>query len=89
MVKTKSTLQDYTDQELRDELKRRADLEREKRGLSKFRCRDCRFCGDGLCYRHQVIKTAVCFNKPKPSQGDGRYYAARHSDKACENFEKK
>lgn len=85
------TLQNYTDQELRNELKRRADLEREKRGLSKFRCRDCRFCGRGFRYHYQIIKQIVCFNKPKHGsyQGESRFYAARYSDKACENFENK
>ena len=80
-------LQPYSDQELRDELKRRA-AERKATNIV-LRCRDCKHCGEGCCNKSSRYKTSVCFLKPKPQVGPDRYYATLHSRRACENFEPK
>lgn len=81
------TIRDFSDQELRDELKRR--VAERKAANYILRCRDCKHCGEGCCKQSSRYKTSVCFLKPKPQVGPERYYAARHSDKACAKFEKK
>lgn len=81
------TIRDFTDQELRDELKRRV-AERKATNIV-LRCRDCKHCGEGCCNKSSRYKTSVCFLKPKPQVGPDRYYATLHSRKACDKFEPK
>lgn len=80
-------LQAYSDQELRDELKRR--IAERKAANHILRCRDCTHCGEGCCNKSSRYKTSVCFKKPKPQVGEDRYYAVNMSSKACSMFEKK
>ena len=77
-----------SDQQLKDELKRR-EKERRSQFPPNLRCRDCKHCMEGLTFKHQVIPTTVCKMKPKPSQGPDRYYATTCSYRACDKFEPK
>lgn len=81
-------LKTFTDQQLQEELQRRAQL-RKASEPKVFRCRDCKHCAEGCCKRSQRYKTSVCLKKPKPQVGEDRYYATLHSAKACEMFELK
>lgn len=80
-------LDQFSDQELREELKNRVDLR--KAAHIFLRCRDCKHCGEGCCHKSSRYKTSVCFLKPKPQVGPDRYYATLLSRKACVNFEPK
>lgn len=82
------SLSQFTDEELRDELKRR-EKERRSKFPPNIRCRDCKHCTEGLTFKHQVIPTTVCKMKPKPSQGPDRYYSTVYSYRACDKFEAK
>ena len=78
-----------TDKQLQDELKHRANLRKAMRGKI-LRCRDCKHCGEGLCYKGRSrYKTTVCFKQPKPQAGKDLYYATLLSRKACDMFELK
>lgn len=87
LVSVPDSLEQFSDQELRDELKRRTEARKVANFV--FRCRDCKHCGEGCCNRSGRYKTSVCFLKPKPQVGPDRYYATLHSRKACEQFELK
>lgn len=78
----------FTDQELKDELKRR-DKERQSQYPSNLHCRDCKYCREGRTFKHHLWTTTVCFAKPKPKMGSERYYATSLSCKICEKFEPK
>ena len=80
-------IRDSSDQELREELKRRAMARKTVNVV--LRCRDCKHCGEGCCNKSSRYKTSVCFLKPKPQVGPDRYYATLHSRKACDKFEPK
>lgn len=82
-----ATLEQFTDQELRDELKRRAMVRKAANVVP--RCRDCKHCGEGRCFRRSWYTTTVCLLKPKPQASPGSYYATNHSRKACDKFEPK
>ncbi len=84
----KLSLTQFSDQELKDELKRR-EKERRSQFPPNIRCRDCKHCIKGLTFKHQVIPTTVCRMKPKPSQGPDRYYSTVCSLRACDKFETK
>lgn len=84
---TDGLLAQFSDQELREELKNRIDLR--KAAHIFLRCRDCKHCGEGCCHKSSRYKTSVCLLKPKPQVGPNRYYATLLSRKACENFEPK
>lgn len=78
-----------TDQQLKDELKHRADERKALKGRI-LRCRDCKYCGEGYCsITPRWGKTTVCLKRPKPTAGNDRYYATNQSRKACEMFELK
>ncbi|MBD5241438.1 MAG: hypothetical protein HDS59_05105 [Barnesiella sp.] len=81
-------LSQFTDEELKDELKRR-EKERRSQFPPNLRCRDCKHCIEGLTFKHQVIPTTVCKIKPKPSQGPDRYFSTVCSYRACDKFEVK
>lgn len=87
LTSASDSLEQFTDQELRDELKRRAMAR--KAANVVLRCRDCRYCGEGCCNKSSRYKTSVCFLKPKPQVGPDRYYATLHSRKVCDKFEPK
>ncbi len=87
LVTMPAPLEQFTDQELRDELKRRSMAR--KAANVVLRCRDCKHCGEGCCNKSRRYKTSVCFLKPKPQVGPDRYYATLHSRKACDKFEPK
>ena len=80
------TLQDYTTEELRAELKRRIDLAKAEKAKVK-RCRMCKHWGEvdyfGISYIF-TPSTSCKFHKTK----NGKYYR-RHapSQRACEHFE--
>lgn len=78
----------FTDEELRNELKRR-EKERHSKFPPSVRCLDCKHCTEGLTFKHQVIPTTICRMKPKPSQGPERYYVTTRSHRACEKYEPK
>lgn len=82
----KLSLTQFSDQELKDELKRR-EKERRSQFPPNLRCRDCKHCMEGLTFKYQVIPTTVCRMKPKPSQGPDRYYSTVCSLRACDKFE--
>lgn len=83
-----SALSQYTDEELKEELKRR-EKERHSKFPPSVRCLDCKHCTEGLTFKHQVIPTTICRMKPKPSQGPERYYATTRTHRACEKYEPK
>ncbi len=84
----KSLLALLSDDELTEELKRR-DKERQAMYPKGVHCRDCKYCGEGFTWKHQLNKTMVCFVKPKLHMGQNCYYATTLSHKACEKFESK
>lgn len=85
---TQSLLSQFTDDELRLELKRR-EKERRSKFPPNIRCRDCKHCVEGFMYRNQVSPTTVCEMKPKPAQGPDRFYTTTFSFRACEMYEPK
>lgn len=82
------SLSQFTDEELKEELKRR-DKERHSKFPPSVRCFDCKHCTEGLTFKHQVIPTTICRMKPKPRQGPDRYYATTRTHRACDKFEAK
>lgn len=78
----------FTDQELKDELKRR-DKQRQSKYPQGVHCRDCKHCGEGYAYKNQFNKTMVCFAKPKLNMAPNCFYATSLSFKACDKFEQK
>ena len=83
-----TSLSQFTDEELRGELKRR-EKERRSQFPPNIRCHDCKHCVEGLAFKHQYIPTTVCRMNPKPSQGSDRYYSTVCSLRACDKFEAK
>lgn len=88
VIPTKPSLSQFTDDELKDELKCR-DKERHSKFPANVRCRDCKHFTEGFTYRHQIIPTSICRMKPKPTQGPDRYYSSVCSHRACELYEPK
>lgn len=87
----KNALHMATSQQLKDELKRRADMQRAFKG-DVMRCKNCKHCIQGYTTRRAASrgdKTSVCEMRPKEKEWRGCFYATRHSRKACEMFEKK
>ncbi len=84
----KNALQMATDQQLKDELKRREKAHR-SRFPDNLRCRDCKHCGAGKTYPCTKMAVTVCLAKPKPKAGPDCYYATLLSCKVCEKFESK
>lgn len=84
----KSLLFILSDEQLKEELKRR-DKERHSKFPPSVRCFDCKHCTEGLTFKHQVIPTTVCRMKPKTRQGPDRYYATTRTHRACDKFEAK
>ena len=64
----KSLLFILSDEQLKEELKRR-DKERHSKFPPSVRCFDCKHCTEGLTFKHQVIPTTICRMKPKTRQG--------------------
>lgn len=84
-------LSQFSDEELREELKRRADDRKALKG-EVMRCRDCRHCIQGYTTRRAAsrgYKTSVCELRPKDKEWRGCFYSTLHSRKACDMFEKK
>lgn len=79
-----------TDKQLRDELKRRADV---RKALKKeeLRCRNCKHCIEGYTSKRSLdygCTTSVCSKKLKfQCEAYALYYATRHTQKACDMFE--
>lgn len=81
-------LQEFSDKELREELKRRA-YERKHSEPAVLRCRNCQYCAVGMVHKSQIYPTTiVCKAKPKPKNGENRYYATNPTQKACEQFKR-
>ena len=82
-------LDSLSDQELREELKRRANLRKRDKD-SVLRCRHCKHCIQGFTDKSKAwrgYETTVCALKPKL---EGHYYySTLSSRKACENIELK
>ena len=83
------TLQDYTTEELRAELKRRSDLAKAEKAKVK-RCRMCKHWGEvkvdyvGDASGLSLTSTSCQFHKTK----NGKYYRCHApSQLACEHFE--
>ena len=79
------TLQDYTTEELRAELKRRSDLAKTEKAKVK-RCRMCKHFGEinYLGKSGSLTSTSCLFHKTK----NGKYYRCHApSQLACEHFE--
>lgn len=81
------TLQDYTTEELRAELKCRNDLAKAEKAKVK-RCRMCRHYGEVDYYGRKpngwITHTSCLFHKTK----NGKYYRCHApSQLACEHFE--
>lgn len=80
-----------TDNQLRTELKRRADARKALKG-EELRCRNCKHCIQGYTTRRAAsrgYKTSVCKLQPKDKEWRGCFYATLHSRKACDMFELK
>jgi len=81
------SLQDYTTEELKVELKRRAEINRQRKAeemkIAK-RCRNCKFC------KSQPISAwgthYICAVR-KWGKTKKRNYAVNLSDRACDKFE--
>lgn len=77
-----------TDQQLRQELQRRANA-RKALKYQELRCRNCIYCIQGYANtasKRRGYETSVCKLKPKPQAGEGCYYATLQSRKACDQF---
>lgn len=86
-------LEQYTDQELRDELKRRSLLRKEQKE-DFTRCESCKHCGTGYISRSSYkrgSKTIVCLNKKKEVQNCPVpcYFVTSRRDRACDDYEAK
>lgn len=88
-------LAQFTDKQLRDELKRRANIRKAAKG-TVLRCRTCKFCIQGYHSPRTSwygYETTVCKMKPKLQatlrSGRDCYYATSMSQKACEKYEPK
>lgn len=86
------TLQDYTTEELRAELRRRADLAKAEKAKVK-RCRMCRHWG-AVTYRGNPVTPNLLLGLNRcciyfPSKIGKSYKCHRPSQPACEHFEEK
>lgn len=81
-----------SDKQLRAELKRRTDA-RKMLKCEELRCRNCKHCVQGYTSKRGMdygYKTTVCEKKLKfECEAYALYYAARHTQKACDMFELK
>lgn len=79
-------LKDYTTEELKAELRRRAEDLKAERKKSSLRCRNCKHCEEKVIggYAHVHKCMARTWGKTFP-----RHYTVRPSTKACELFERK
>lgn len=89
------TLQDYTTEELRAELKRRSDLVKAEKAKVK-RCRMCKHFGLIDIYGKKLTASEIefysCFNFSRPckffrTKNDERFICHAPSQRACEHFE--
>lgn len=89
------TLQDYTTEELRAELKRRSDLAKAEKAKVK-RCRMCKHFGLIDIYGKKLTASEIefysCFNFSRPckfsrTKNGERYKCHKPSQPACEHFE--
>lgn len=81
------TLQDYTTEELRAELKRRAELARAQKAeemKTALRCRNCTHCMPNPQWTMQYLCMARTWGKKI-----SRHYTVSLSKPACELFERK
>lgn len=80
-----------TDEQLRDELRRRADERKASKEQVK-RCRDCKHCIQGYTSKSAAsrgYKTSVCEMRPKDKEWRGCFYSTLLSRRACEQFDPK
>lgn len=77
----------FSDQELKDELKRR-DKERQAQYPYGAHCRDCKHCGEGRTFKHRLSTTTVCFIKLKPN-APNCFFATNLTRKVCDKFDPK
>jgi hypothetical protein len=80
-------LKDYTTEELKAELKRRAELAKAQRAeemKTAMRCRNCKHCAPNPRLNYQKICLARTWGKKYP-----RNYTVSPSKQACEKFERK
>ena len=81
------TLQDYTTEELRAELKRRAELARAQKAKemkTALRCRNCKHCLQEPGWCNSYLCAARTWGKKI-----SRHYVVTPSKPACELFERK
>lgn len=84
-------LKDYTTEELRQELKRRAEIVRKEREKS-LRCRNCVFFGVVDYWGNKKTPTTWESNQSCPfhKTKNNKYYRCHNkSDVACEHFKSK
>lgn len=80
-------LKDYTTEELKTELKRRAELAKAQRAeeiKTAMRCRNCKHCAPNPRWNYKKICLARTWGKKYP-----RNYTVSPSKQACEKFERK
>lgn len=84
-------IKDYTTEELKVELKRRAEIaksKKEEKMKMALRCMNCKHCVQNpkvpsWCRGHYMICEVRTFGKKTV-----RHYSVRLSDKSCEKFER-
>lgn len=80
-------LKDYTTEELKAELKRRAELRKMEKAeeiKTAKRCRNCKYCVENPNWNKLYICMARTWGKKYP-----RHYTVKLSKQACEKFERK
>ena len=80
-------LKDYTTEELRAELKRRAEISRAKKAeemKTARRCRNCKHCVPNRTWVKTYLCMARTWGKKYPT-----HYTVSLSTKACDKFERK
>lgn len=81
-----------TDKQLRTEFKRRADARKALKS-EELRCRNCKHCIEGYTSKRSMdcdCKTSICVKKLKfQCEAYALYYVTRHTQKACDMFERK
>lgn len=80
-------LKDYTTEELKAEIKRRAELARARKAeemRTALRCRNCKHCAKVYKFTMTYVCMARTWGKKYP-----HHYTIQPSNKACELFERK
>lgn len=80
-------LKDYTTEELRAEIKRRAEISRAQKAeemKTAKRCRNCKHCTPNPNWNRMYFCMARMWGKTYP-----RHYVVNLSTKACDKFERK